>query len=202
VLSSVVVLAGGRSRRLGHDKLVARLGDGTVLDHLLDALGRVLAGVPILCVGPPRDTQRQVTWLIEDPPGGGPVAGIARALDHLDETDQIDQADDGWLAVVAGDQPFAAEALAGLTREALGAGSDVDAVLARDGERTQPLLAVYRVGALRRAIGADAANRSVRSVVRELRARELVVPRGSALDVDTAADLEAARHVATTALSD
>lgn len=185
MLHCVVVLAGGSSRRLGQDKIVAPLAGGTVLDELLATLGRRLPDTPVVCVGPPRDTQRQVTWLIEDPPGGGPVAGLARALD--------DVPDGAWLAVVAGDQPFAGIAVELLAREAEGAPSDVDAVLALDGGRAQPLLAVYRADPLRRAIGDDRADRSVRSVVRALRVAEVAVPQGSALDVDTADDLERAR---------
>jgi len=185
VLHCVVVLAGGSSRRLGHDKIVADLGGGTVLDELLSTLDRRLPGTPLVCVGPPRDTQRQVTWLIEDPPGGGPVAGLARALD--------DVPDGAWLGVVAGDQPFAGAAVALLAREVAVASSDVDAVLALDDGRAQPLLDVYRAGPLRAAIGDDRADRSVRSVVRALRVQEVAVPAGSALDVDTADDLERAR---------
>ncbi|MGN6300391.1 MAG: molybdenum cofactor guanylyltransferase [Angustibacter sp.] len=188
MVHQVVVLAGGSSRRLGHDKIVAALADGTVLDGLLEALRRRLPGTPVVCVGPPRDTQRQVTWLIEDPPGGGPVAGLARALD--------DTPDDAWLAVVAGDQPFAGPAVAELARAAEAAPSDVDALLARDDGRAQPLLAVYRAGPLRAAIGTERADRSVRSVVRGLRVQEVAVPAGSALDVDTAEDLERARALA------
>jgi molybdenum cofactor guanylyltransferase len=191
VLRCVVVLAGGASRRLGQDKLAARLGERTVLDHLLLALGRALPDVAVVCVGAPRDTQRQVTWRLEDPPGGGPVAGIACALAHLGG------ADDGWLAVVAGDQPFAAAAVALLAREASQAGPDVEAVLAVDGDRRQPLLAAYRTAPLRAAIGGEAANRSVRSVVQRLRVLEVAVPSGSALDVDTPTDLEAARRALT-----
>ncbi|KQX61763.1 molybdenum cofactor guanylyltransferase [Angustibacter sp. Root456] len=185
MLHQVVVLAGGASRRLGHDKIVAALADGTVLDALLDALDQRLPGTPVVCVGPPRPTRRQVTWLIEDPPGGGPVAGLARALD--------DVPDGAWLAVVAGDQPFAGPAMGLLAREAAVAPLDVDAVLALDGGRPQPLLAAYRAGPLRAAIGDDRADRSVRSVVRALRVREVQVPEGSAFDVDTTADLERAR---------
>ncbi|MGN6611874.1 MAG: molybdenum cofactor guanylyltransferase [Angustibacter sp.] len=185
MLHQVVVLAGGASRRLGHDKIVAPLAVGTVLDALLDALDQRFPGTPVVCVGPPRPTQRQVTWLIEDPPGGGPVAGLARALD--------DVPDAAWLAVVAGDQPFAGPALGLLTREAAVAPSDVDAVLALDDGRAQPLLAVYRAAPLRAAIGDERADRSVRSVVRALRVREVAVPEGSAFDVDTADDLERAR---------
>ncbi len=190
MLRCVVVLAGGGSRRLGHDKLAARLGETTVLDHLLDALGRVLAGVEVVCVGPPRDTHRQVLWQVEDPPGGGPVAGIACALDRLDDGEP------DWVGVVAGDQPFAAGAVAQLAQRAGAVSPDVDALLAVDGDRPQPLLAVYRVDALRRAIGAERANRSVRSVVRLLRVQEVAVQPGASLDVDTAEDLERARHTA------
>lgn len=185
MLHEVVVLAGGASRRLGHDKIAAPLAGSTVLDTLLDALHLRLPGTPVVCVGPPRPTHRPVTWLVEDPPGGGPVAGLARALD--------DVPDGVWLAVVAGDQPFAGTALELLAREAAGAPSDVDAVLALDDGRAQPLLAVYRTTPLRAAIGDERADRSVRSVVRDLRVREVAAPEGSAFDVDTAADLEQAR---------
>ncbi|HEX3004529.1 MAG TPA: NTP transferase domain-containing protein [Angustibacter sp.] len=185
MLHCVIVLAGGSSRRLGHDKIVAALATGTVLDELLGSLDEQLPATPVVCVGPPRVTQRQVTWLIEDPPGGGPVAGLARALD--------DVPDAAWLAVVAGDQPFAGPAVGLLAREAAGAPSDVDAVLALDDGHAQPLLAAYRAGPLRAAIGDQRADRSVRSVVRALRVREVAVPPGSALDVDTADDLQRAR---------
>ena len=191
VLRCVVVLAGGGSRRLGYDKISARLGDTTVLDHLLDGLVGALPGVPLVGVGPPRATRQAVTWVREDPPGGGPVAGLARALQELAPDDGPD---DGWLAVVAGDQPFAAQAVAVLAERA--GRADADAVLALDDDRPQPLLGVYRVGALRAAIGNDAADRSVRSVARVLRVVEVPVPPGAARDVDTADDLAAARRAA------
>lgn len=197
MVHQVVVLAGGSSRRLGHDKLAAALDDGTVLDALLSSLERWLPGVPVVCVGPSRVTRRPVRWVREDPPGGGPVAGLGRALDALSALPDGEVGalpDDAWLAAVAGDQPFAGEAVAVLARAAGEAPSDVDAVLASADGHLQPLLAAYRVGPLRAAIGDQRADRSVRSVVRELRVREVAVPAGSALDVDTADDLERARE--------
>ena len=72
------VLAGGESRRFGSDKLAARLGERTLLDHAIawlaartDAVvvcGRVAAGA---------------TGLVDLPaPGLGPLGGLAAALDH------------------------------------------------------------------------------------------------------------------------
>ncbi len=82
VRTVVVVLAGGQSRRFGADKL----------DHSLDGaslLNRTLAGVPadlpVLVVGPPRPSTRRVTFVRENPPGGGPgaalICGLEAALD-------------------------------------------------------------------------------------------------------------------------
>lgn len=74
---AVIVLAGGESRRFGSDKLVARLDDRTVLEHALDGIP---AGTPIAVVGPDRPLSRPVTFLREDPPGGGPAAGLIAGL--------------------------------------------------------------------------------------------------------------------------
>jgi len=68
--TSVIVLCGGASRRMGGvDKTRARLGATTVLDRLLDTLPSCW---DVVCVGEERPTTRAVTWRRESPPGGGP----------------------------------------------------------------------------------------------------------------------------------
>ena len=91
---TVVVLAGGTSRRFGSDKLDARLRGLTVLGSVV---GSLPARWPVVVVGPPRDCGRAVTWTREDPPGGGPLAGVAAGVDVV-QTEIV--------AVVAGDMPF------------------------------------------------------------------------------------------------
>jgi molybdenum cofactor guanylyltransferase len=189
MLTCVVVLAGGGSRRLGRDKLAVRLAGVTVLDRLLDGLERVLPAVPVVVVGRARVTQRAVTWLVEDPPGGGPVAGLARALDQLADQPEA------LVAVVAGDQPFAAAAVHRLAAAA--AVSSSAAVVAADAAGVmQPLLGVYRCGALRAAIGSERSGRSMRSVLARLDVTVVEVDPRWCIDVDTAADVRAARRVA------
>jgi molybdopterin-guanine dinucleotide biosynthesis protein A len=49
---------------------------------------RVLAAVrprPVLVVGRPDDVPDGIPVLVENPPGGGPVAAIAAGLGHLPE---------------------------------------------------------------------------------------------------------------------
>lgn len=186
-LSRVVVLAGGRSRRLGRDKLAAELGATTVLDSLLDSLAHVQSGVPVTVTGPTRPTRQPVTWRIESPPGGGPVAGICAGLVGLDDADTV--------AVLAGDLPFGAPALAPLV-VALG-DTRMDAAIGVDPSGAdQQLLGAYRVGPLRRAVGADVAGRSVRSLLIRLAVVRVPLSARCCLDVDTPADLEAARRLA------
>ena len=96
---TVVVLAGGESRRFGSDKLAAPLAGTTVLDHLLGSLPQEWA---VIAVGEQRPTPRPLTWTREYPPGGGPLAGIAAGL-ALVTTDLT--------AVVAGDMPYAVPGL-------------------------------------------------------------------------------------------
>lgn len=188
-LHRVVVLAGGGSTRLGQDKTRVELAGVPVLDHLLLGLAAAVPGVLVTVVGEPRPTAVTVTWRREEPPGGGPVAAIAAGAAGVP--------DDGVLAVLAGDQPFAAVLVPRLAHALERAGDGVDSVLARDPDgRDQLLLGVHRWGPLRAAVGDEPNGRSVRSVVRGLRLEHLVGAAHEVLDVDTAADLARARQLA------
>lgn len=75
----VIILTGGLGARMGADKAVLDWAGARAVDRLAD-LARSLGAVAIVSAGP-RDYGLPVA--AEDPPGGGPVAGIvagARAL--------------------------------------------------------------------------------------------------------------------------
>ncbi|WP_460661321.1 molybdenum cofactor guanylyltransferase [Kribbella swartbergensis] len=75
-----LVLAGGGSTRFGGaDKAMLVLDGVTLLDRVLTATADATSTV---VVGPVRTTCRPVDWTVEDPPSGGPVAGIAAGLAH------------------------------------------------------------------------------------------------------------------------
>ena len=87
----VVVLAGGTGRRLGgavKPDVVAR--GARLLDHVLAGLEQLRdRGLPLghVCVVAPAavDLPTGVLRALEDPPLGGPVAGIAAGLESLDQ---------------------------------------------------------------------------------------------------------------------
>lgn len=178
--ATVVVLAGGTSRRFGgdgDDKLDATLAGRTVLGVTVANL----PSWPTIVVGPSRDgvTERAVRWVREDPPLGGPAAALTAALPHVTTP---------WCAVLAGDMPFGGRLLEPLLHVARGgsrtfaspnapratpsdapgmpedAGASVpegrfdgapegpfDGARATVDGRAQPLLAMYRTASLRRA---------------------------------------------------
>ena len=175
---TVVVLAGGTSRRFGSDKLVAPLRGSTVLDTVVDSLPHEW---PVVVVGPPRDCRRRVAWTREDPPGGGPLAGVAAGV-ALVGTELV--------AVVAGDMPYAGHALVGLVAALRTAPRDVEGVVATDDDGVaNPLLAAYRVDAVRRLLPSPAHGRPAKLLF-DLAHVERAVPGPAAHDVDTPADLE------------
>jgi molybdopterin-guanine dinucleotide biosynthesis protein A len=165
------------------------------MDHLLDDLP---AAWSVVCVGKERVTTRPVGWCRESPVGGGPVAGIAAGLDYLGRHGQPRLLHPEICVVVGGDMPFAAAALPGLV-DALKAQPGLDAVLATDPDgRTQPLLAAYRVAALRAALPPEARGARLMAVVDALLTGTLVCEAPATLDVDTPDALELARHIVCT----
>ncbi len=93
---AAVVLAGGRGSRLGGaDKASVELAGRTLLARTLDA---VVDAVEVVVVGHAVPTERPVTFVLEDPRHGGPVAALLAGRDQL-------LRDPALLAVVAVDMP-------------------------------------------------------------------------------------------------
>ena len=77
-----VVLAGGTAARMdGVDKASVELHGRTLLELAVDAF---VDAVEVVVVGPASvRTERPVTFVTEDPPRGGPVAGLLTGVDAL-----------------------------------------------------------------------------------------------------------------------
>ena len=182
-----VVLAGGRAERLGVPKPGVTLAGRTLLDH---ALAATSAARTTVVVGPPELSRAGVTVVREDPPFGGPVAGLAAGLAALPRPEP--GASEVPVLVLACDVPRAHAAVPLLLAAAYGPEADAPdgAYLVRDG-RPQWLVGVYARDALDRALsgladGSDSlAGTSVRALVAGLRCAEVTDPDALSDDVDT-----------------
>jgi molybdenum cofactor guanylyltransferase len=86
--AAAVVLAGGRSQRMGTDKAGLSWGDGTLLEHVVGVLAAAVTG-PVVIVGTagaPRTVDgarvdpARVVSVTDDEPGRGPLQGLATGL--------------------------------------------------------------------------------------------------------------------------
>lgn len=179
----VVLLGGGRSRRMGQDKASLVVAGRRLIDHVLDDLaglpevGRVVVVAPDELPVPPG-----VLQTMEEPPGGGPVAGLLAGLDELASRPQ------DWVGVLTCDAPRAARLIPQLLTAALG-NPDVDGVLADAGGRRQYLCAVYRVHALRAGVVGSAHGHPMHRLASRLHTVDLQVSDDLATDLDDMADV-------------
>ncbi|MCQ8773696.1 NTP transferase domain-containing protein [Streptomyces telluris] len=184
-----VVLAGGAARRLGGaDKPTLRVGGRTLLDRVLEACADAEETV---VVGPRRPTARPVRWAREEPPGGGPLAGLAAGLRQTASATTL---------VLSADLPFLrAETVRALLAAAATGGPYVEGVLLTDFDgRDQPLVAAYRTEPLRRELALLAtehgglAGLPLRLLTDELTLGRFAHPTAS-FDCDTWEDVATAR---------
>lgn len=179
-----VVLAGGAGLRMGgKDKALLALEGKILLDMVLTALagaGRVVV------VGPRRFDRPGILWTTEEPAGGGPAAALGAGLELVEAP---------VVALAAVDHPFVTAEVVSALIELLDEGFE-GAAVADAGGVAQPLVAAYRTEALRRALGGlpTVVGASMREVTSYLRMALLTHP-AAARDVDTPADLEAARRL-------
>lgn len=191
----VVILAGGAGRRLGGEaKPTLAVAGRSMLARVLaavdDAAERVVVGPAALGGVVPGG----VRVVQEEPPGGGPVAGLAAGLAALGGRS-------GGVAVLAADLPLLTRAAVQLLLDALG---DHDGAVFVDGDgRFQWLCGVWSAAAIegRLADLGPVAGRAMREVVAPLRVLGVPVDGGELppwYDCDTPAGLaEAERRLAT-----
>jgi molybdopterin-guanine dinucleotide biosynthesis protein A len=163
---SAIVLSGGTNRRFGSDKSAALLHGITLLDHVLSFLPKEIKTV---IVG--KD-------LFEEPPLGGPVAGIARGLQEIDTE---------FVAVAAVDMPYGSALFSQLLNAiSADAAMPIDA----DGFK-QPLCGIYRRVALLSAIEklGNPHGQSMRALCELLAIDEVQVDARALIDIDTPEDL-------------
>lgn len=208
---SVVIVAGGRSRRLGRDKPLVEIGGRTVLSRILEATAHIADVVlavrevslfrrALAAEGWEADAQRvarppgsvalrsrtgRALLLVPDPvPDLGPLAGVASGLDA---------AHGAICVVLAGDLPFVTPDLVDRLSRELESDAEPDAVVPHARGRAQPLCAAYRreVGRLAsrlvaRPAPSDESSPSMMSFLERLRVRTVTAEELAGIgDLDT-----------------
>ena len=200
---TAIVLAGGRSRRFGANKLAAELEGASLLSRTIAAV-EPIADI-VIVAGPGLPEGRQAgdipTSLVPDrEPFEGPLAALANVLER-----GIPDSGTSLAIVVGGDMPQLVPAVLATMLQRLAADQELGAVLlqAPGAHRRQVLPLAVRehaaVAAARATI--DAGDRSLMGFVERLRTLELPVlewqaldPAGATLtDVDMPADLDRLR---------
>jgi len=181
-LGGIVLTGGSAVRFQGADKASIEIAGRTLLEHALGALAEV---AEVVVVGDEVQTSRPVSFLREDPAGGGPAAGLLAGLAGFPRMP-------GRVVVLAVDMPLVTTAT--VRRLALAAGED-GALLVDDDGRRQYLCAVYRTQALLAAAPPleERHGLSVRRLVEGLQLAEAPATAGETQDVDTWEDLLALR---------
>jgi len=152
-----VILAGGKSRRMGRDKLPLKIGNATLLDRVHDALASRCG--EIFVVGERGYAPAGARRIPDLRPGRqGPLAGIEAGLDAARRRPVF---------VAAGDGPFLTGDLVGYLLGLLS--EHVSAVVPTFGDGAHPLCAAYG-REVRPAVSAalDGGIRSVREVLEGL----------------------------------
>ena len=172
-----MILAGGTAVRLGGaDKASLELGGVTFLERALDAT-RVAGEVGV--VGEQVPTGRPATFVREDPPHGGPVAGLLAGRAVLVRPAEA-------IVVLAVDMPWVTAGT--VDRLVAGTGGRDGAVLC-DADGRPQLAAVVRLGVLDAMAPADPHGASVRSLLAPMDLVPVPAEGREAHGVDTWEDL-------------
>ena len=183
---SIIVLSGGTSSRFGADKSQAMLGHQQLIHHILTGIPKEFE---IIIVGAdPLFTPASYRCVQESPAGGGPVAGIAAALE-LCESEIV--------GVLATDMPFAGAHMIHLLSAIT---SHDDAIMFVDSKGfKQPLAALYRREALENALSTigNPHGASMRTLISHLKIHEVQMSpeiEKAMIDIDTPHDLMVAKE--------
>ncbi len=188
MLIDAVVLAGGRSSRLGSVAKALLVVEGqSLLERTVSAAMTVSR--ECIVVGPvePQVFTMAVLTTREDPPFSGPAAALAAGVRAIAATRT--SASDAIL-VLACDMPWIARQVPVLTAALASAPAEADGVISVDDHgRNQPLACLYRSNALAGAIArfapAALTGLSMRELIEPLNLVPVAASAGTTDDVDT-----------------
>jgi len=159
---SAFIIAGGKSRRFGSDKLMHNYLGKPLISHVADILTAIFKDVAIIADGGDRFSFLGLPWYPDIVTGAGPIAGILTALEHSKNERCF---------ITAGDMPGLNEALIRYITD-VAEGFDVTVPVVRGEYET--LHAVYSrrcTGPVKRVI--EAGNRRIVRFFHEVRVREI-----------------------------
>lgn len=182
-VAAIIILAGGTAARLGGiSKPDFRVGGERLIDILFDHLAATgFIGQRIVVAPGTLDVPPGVRLTLEDPPHGGPLAGIGAGVRAL-----FDINDDDLVALATCDAPVAVRLLPDLA-DMYGAGRLDGIVPLNDDGWPQYTHGLYRAGALRRI--AFERDGSVRRAFGGLDLATIVDAHGHCVDVDSPDDV-------------
>ena len=98
-----VILAGGKSRRFGADKAVAKLGDKSLIDYTINKLEPKFAEILVITNNPKQVSKNNI-FFIKDTMSGqlGPLVGILSAMEWVKNNDKNYE----WIISFPCDTPF------------------------------------------------------------------------------------------------
>jgi molybdopterin-guanine dinucleotide biosynthesis protein A len=179
---AAVILAGGTAVRMdGVDKAAVEYAGRTLLEH---ALAAVSGAVEVVVVGDPVPTSRPATFVREDPPQGGPAAGLLAGRDAL-------LAGPAYLAVLAVDMPRVS---ADTFQRLLAAAEGGDGAFLADSSGRRALAGVLDLAALDRVRPGEPSGLPLQRLLAPLNLAAVPGQPGEARDVDTWSDLRELRE--------
>lgn len=193
-----VVLAGGRSRRMGRTKALVEVDGRPMAERVLDALYAGGCSPLAIVGGDPGELAPLSAPVWPDAhPDAGPVGGIAHALRRCSERDAEtdNKARTGRrldaVVIVPCDLPWLSAAVVEQLVVGLVRASDADVCVART-DRLEPLVAIWRVGAVRRVERAfESGVRAAHELLGRVRVVAVPVEPATVKNVNSPGDLSA-----------
>jgi molybdopterin-guanine dinucleotide biosynthesis protein A len=134
MLTTLIILAGGRSQRMGQDKAFIRFLGETLIRRILDRLAGFANEVIVIAPRNQEHLPRDIKLTPDLIPGRGPLGGLYTALSAASHQ---------TIAVVACDMPFVNAKLLVYQRDIL-LSQDMDVVVPSSEKGLEPLHALYR----------------------------------------------------------
>lgn len=138
--AGAIILAGGKSSRMGTNKALLKFHEKSNIERMKDELQQVFDDIILVTNDPESYQFLHLKSVTDQYPGSGPLAGIHAGLEASDYEENF---------IVACDMPFVSAELAGNLVKAL---KHHDAVVPVSDGREHPLFAAYQKRVVRDAV--------------------------------------------------